>query len=404
MIIGGISIPPSHPSGGEGWGEGGFGIAPQLAQDCQHNFVEVAHHVIIREANDTVSHLPKRCSARGVVSFPIAMGVAIDLNDQFFGSRCEIGNVGRNDDLPLKLYAKPVGAEDIPQATFGLGEIGAQLLRTSSGYGVPLQEFPLSQPHRGLPLPLKGERDFGTIRTNRMKDRSSMRRAVTISALAGLAACSPFPEGQRRMESQAEINAKQHADFAASPDVRLPELKARLHALGVTDANMTLALDDYEPILMLTLTPAEYARLDKAALARLELDSRYRLRLNDPQQVHDLARISGADMQARDRAIAQKELADKGEMERFPRFVPGHSMTIYARQLEAYCGYPPDYALRVIDGKWLEYRNQIVFDAAMAGASGRSTANFHCLRRIVYATDLGRHFIGNRPLPGATDS
>ena len=25
--------------------------------------------------------------------------------------------------------------------------------------------------------------------------------------------------------------------------------------------------------------------------------------------------------------------------------------------LEAYCGYGPDEALRVIDGKWLEYNN-----------------------------------------------
>ena len=83
-------------------------------------------------------------------------------------------------------------------------------------------------------------------------------------------------------------------------------------------------------------------------------------------------------------------------MDRFPRYVPGRSMTIYALQLEAYCGYPPNYALRVIDGKWLEYRNQIASDAAVGSSRGESYADFLCLRRIVYATDLRNHFIGNR--------
>jgi len=207
------------------------------------------------------------------------------------------------------------------------------------------------------------------------------------------------------MEGMAELQAKQHADFAASPDVKLPELKARLHALGVTDANMATAADDYdEPILMLTFSPAEYARLDKAELARLELDSRYRLRLTDPAQIHDLAKISGAEQRARDKAIVLKELADKGELDRFPRYVPGRSMTIYARQLEAYCGYAPGKALRVIDGKWLEYNNPMVLDAAVGASNGRSYADFLCIRRIVYATDLGNHFIGNRPRPGALNS
>jgi hypothetical protein len=232
------------------------------------------------------------------------------------------------------------------------------------------------------------------------------RAIIGAVAIMALAACSPFPERQRRMESKAELQAKQDADFAASPDVELPELRQRLHSLGVTDANMSSAVDDDYgvPILMLSFTPAEYARLDKPALAKLELDSRYRLRLTDPSQIHDLAQVSGADVQERERAIALKELADKGEMDRFPRYVPGRSMTIYARQLEAYCGYRPAEALRVIDGKWLEYNNPMVLDAAVSAANGQSYANFMCLRRIVYATDLRRHFIGNRPRPGVTNS
>lgn len=234
---------------------------------------------------------------------------------------------------------------------------------------------------------------------------------VHIGALAavalGLTACSPFPSGQRRMESNAELQAKSAADFAASPDVQLPELRDRLRALGVAEANMSRTVDDNEvPILMLRFTPAEYARLDKVALGKLELDSRYRFRLTDQAQVRDLARISSADLFERDKATALKELADNGEMERVPRYVPGRSMTIYARQLEAYCGYPLGYALHVTDGKWLEYRNQIVSDAVTAMADNKSVgqASFSCLRRIVYATDLRHYFIGNRPRPGALKS
>jgi hypothetical protein len=234
------------------------------------------------------------------------------------------------------------------------------------------------------------------------------RRAGTLAIAAlfpWLAACSPFPDGQRRMESMVELNAKQNADFAASPDVQLPELRKRLHALGVSDASIRQTTEENGvPILMLSLDRAKYVKLDKVALAKLELDSRYRFRLTDPSQVRNFAGYSVAENWSLDRAIALKELADKGEMDRFPRYVRGRSMTIYARQLEAYCGYGPGQALRVIDRKWLEYNYQMTSDAAAATAEGQSYASFACIRRIVYATNLGPHFIGNRGRQGANDS
>jgi len=207
------------------------------------------------------------------------------------------------------------------------------------------------------------------------------------------------------METFAELQAKQDRDFAASPDMQLPELRASLRTLGISDASIAQSIDDYDQrILLLSPSDAEYAKLDKGALAKLELDSRYRFRLTDARQVRDFAHHSGREDHGREKAIALKELADKGELDRFPRYVPGHSMNIYARKLEAYCGYGPGYALSVTDGKWLAYENQITSDAAMAGAEGQSYASFACLRRIVYATDLGAHFIGNRPLTGAINS
>jgi len=221
-----------------------------------------------------------------------------------------------------------------------------------------------------------------------------------------VAACTPFPEGQRRVESLAELQEKQSRDFAKSPDMQLPELRQRLLALGVKAGNMTNAIDsDYGvPILLIGLEDAEYQKLDKPALAKLELDSRYRFRLTDPWQIRDFADYSVKEDFSREQAVALKELADKGEMDRFPKYVRGRSMNIYARQLEAYCGYGPGEALSVADGKWLQYENKITSDAVMAGAESQSHASFACLRRIVYATDLRPHFIGNRPRPGAINS
>jgi len=40
----------------------------------------------------------------------------------------------------------------------------------------------------------------------------------------------------------------------------------------------------------------------------------------------------------------------------------------------------------------------------MAGSQGQSYTNLVGPRRIVYATDLGAHVIGNRPNPGAIDT
>ena len=172
--------------------------------------------------------------------------------------------------------------------------------------------------------------------------------------------------------------------------------------MGVVDANVRTATDDFqEAILLLSLSPAQYAKLDKVALAKLELDSRYRFRLTDPKQIKQFAAFSVAEQHAREKAIALRELAENGETDRFPRYKAGASMEIYARALEAYCGFGRGEALRVIDGNWLEYNNKMALDAAIAASKHESYASFACIKRIVYATDLGRHFIGNRGREGA---
>lgn len=223
--------------------------------------------------------------------------------------------------------------------------------------------------------------------------------AVGPLALAGCGSASSEP---RRMESDAELQARDEREFANSPDMQLPQLRKELHALGVTDREITETTEENGvPIFMLTLDASKFEKLDKPALARLQLDSRYRFDLKDRGQVKKFAHFSGAEDTKRRKARSLRELAENGEVGKFPRYQPGTPMIAYARALEHYCGYQPGEALNVLDGRWLEYRHRMVDKAVEdQGGQGHGMASFKCVVRIVYATDLQPHFIGNRGRTG----
>jgi hypothetical protein len=227
-------------------------------------------------------------------------------------------------------------------------------------------------------------------------------KVVTAIMLLSLAACGNAKFEPRRMESDAELQAVDKQEFDNSPDVQLPELRERLHALGVTDREISETVEENGvPIFMLTLDDAKFDKLDKAAMARLQLDSRYRLGLKDRDQVRKFAHFSVEENAKREKEEALRYLAKNGEMGRFPVYRPGTPMVAYARALEHYCGYQDGEALNVVDGQWLEYRHLMV-DKAVEDQDGRDhgMASFKCLVRIVYATDLQPHFIGNRSQTG----
>jgi hypothetical protein len=224
------------------------------------------------------------------------------------------------------------------------------------------------------------------------------------SALLSLAACGNASFQQRRMESDAELQKIDEQEFANSPDVQLPQLREKLHALGIADEEISETVEENDvPIFMLTLDDAKFSRLDKAAMAKLQLDSRYRFELKDQDQIKKFAHFSGAENTKRTKAEALRYLAKNGELDKFPRYRAGTPMIAYARALEHYCGYQAGEALSVIDGRWLEYRHHMV-DKAVEDQDGRAhgMASFKCLVRIVYATDLQPHFIGNRSPTGST--
>ena len=234
-----------------------------------------------------------------------------------------------------------------------------------------------------------------------------MRVSAILSTglLLSLAACGNAKFEPRRMESDAELQKIDEQAFNATLDIQLPELRTELHMLGITDKEISETVEENDvPIFMLTLDDAKFDRLDKAAMARLQLDSRYRFELKDPNQLRKFAHFSVAENTKRTKAEALRYLTKNGEMGKFPRYRDGMPMVAYARALEHYCGYDEGEALNVIDGRWLEYRHRMV-DKAVEDQDGRDhgMASLKCLVRIVYATDLGPHFIGNRSQIGKTN-
>ena len=227
-------------------------------------------------------------------------------------------------------------------------------------------------------------------------------RAVTGIMLLSLTACGNSSFQPRRMESIAELQKWDEQEFANSPDMQLPELRGELHKLGITDAEISDKIDDNNVrIFVLTLDDSKFDKLDKEQMARLQLDSRYRLELKDRDQVRKFAHLSVEENAKREKEEALRYLAKNGEMGRFPVYRPGTPMVAYAKALEHYCGYQDGEALNVVDGQWLEYRHNMV-DMAVAdeGKPDHGMASFKCLARIVYATDLRPHFIGNRSQTG----
>jgi hypothetical protein len=232
----------------------------------------------------------------------------------------------------------------------------------------------------------------------------NMLPAFVSIGLLSLAACGNSRFEPRRMESDAELQAVDEREFANSPDMQLPELRKELHKLGINDGEIRETVEEnHVPIFMLALDDTKFEKLDKAALATLLLDSRYRFDLKDQDQARKFAHFSVAEKTKREKAEALRYLTKNGEMGKFPRYRDGISMIAYAQALEHYCGYQSGEALNVIHGKWLDYRHRMV-DKAVEDQDGRDhgMASFKCLVRIVYATDLQPHFIGNRSRTGAT--
>jgi hypothetical protein len=213
---------------------------------------------------------------------------------------------------------------------------------------------------------------------------------IAAFAVSFLAASGPQP---------AQAGENDRVPIAEETRMSLDEVRSRLVAAGIPDAAIRPGTDpDYPEINVLILSPGDdvLAKADRAAMARLHLDSHYSFDFAAQEQRVAFAPFVVAEMARRDREAAIAALTRDGTLDTIPRYDGRQPMLAFARRLEGYCGFAPGEALRVIDTMWLEFNPAAVRDSAVAAAAGRSTAPFHCLKRIIDATELGLHFIGNR--------
>ena len=234
-----------------------------------------------------------------------------------------------------------------------------------------------------------------------------MQELRTISGLAlclAVVGCGDAPGIAGHIETRDQRMKRQQAEFNAMPDIKGEELRQRLHALGIKDEWMKPAIEEHGvQIFELRVPQSEFAKLDHRALARLNLDSRYRFDFVDADQIHTAALYHGAEIHEREKAKALRELAERGQLESYPKYRKGMSVSEFAPRLEAWCGYKEGQALRVIVGNWVDYQHEMV-DMAVTDKDGRASASFDCMKRVVDAsTEFRRRFIGNRGREGAID-
>jgi len=233
---------------------------------------------------------------------------------------------------------------------------------------------------------------------------AAVRSALAIAAVALTAGCGDAPGIKNHIETMDQRIKRQEEEFNATPDIKGEELHKRLNSLGIKDAWMKPAVEENGvEMFELRVPKEEFDKLDHRALAKLKLDSRYRFEFVGKDQIQTAALYHGAELHEREKAKALKELAERGQLNSYPRYREGMPMSAFAPRLEAWCGYKEGQALRVVDGAWVDYQHEMV-DMAVADKDGRASASFDCMKRVVDAsTELRRRFIGNRGREGAID-
>ena len=166
-----LGVTPSHPSGGEGWGEGVLGVSAKRDQYGTEHPVGVFHHVSISEAENSVSTALKRTGSYSIIGAAFGVRVAVHFNRQPLRARRKVHDVRRNDGLLLEFHTEPVGAKMVPQPLFGLRQ------SFPKGFGaIPCLDVPLQTTPSPGPLPLLGERESINCPLSRGGERISVAR------------------------------------------------------------------------------------------------------------------------------------------------------------------------------------------------------------------------------------
>ncbi|MXO75373.1 hypothetical protein GRI40_09125 [Altererythrobacter aerius] len=222
-----------------------------------------------------------------------------------------------------------------------------------------------------------------------------MKRALLLVALLASACQGERGAGVYRETPEAR-QARQDAAFLAGERVGVGAIKGRLADIGIGPDRYRLVTDPDHGVELVELAgpPDGLSKSQREALGRLVVDSNFRLTFADAAT--ERAVDPGEEMYRRDVITAIAELDRHGDWDRVPRMTPGESLTLLARRIEAWCDFERGDALNVIDERWLEYSHAPVDAAVTEPVPADAAARFDCLRRVVYATQLRRHFIGYR--------
>ncbi|GGE04413.1 hypothetical protein GCM10011515_25030 [Tsuneonella deserti] len=228
-----------------------------------------------------------------------------------------------------------------------------------------------------------------------------MKRALPALLLAlGAVACGGTKHGAGvYSETPSQRQARQEAEFAAGEKLGIDGLRHELGALGVGPDEYALVVEpDHQiEVIQLRVGRDRMAKLDRDALASLVLDSNFRLTFADPaaERAVDVTEELFRREMAKEIAVLKRH----GDWERVPRLRRGEPLQTLAHRIEDWCGFEPGGALHTVGGRWLEYSHAPVDTAVREPVPGVAAARFDCLRRVVYATQLRRHFIGYRGEP-----
>lgn len=157
---------PSHPTGGEGRaasaakgegrlkGERGLLVATKRDEDGAQDPIQIFHHVGVGKSQDFITHHFKRPRPRYIVRLTTRVRVAVNLDDKTGRACRKICDIRGKQNLTLEFHTQPAGAEPIPEAALGFGQIRTEDFGAISRFDVPFDQSAPSP----CPLSLKGER------------------------------------------------------------------------------------------------------------------------------------------------------------------------------------------------------------------------------------------------------
>lgn len=99
---------------------------PQGERNLGQDTVDIAHHIMVPEAQDVIALRFKIAGASRVLFGAFRMGCAIDFHDQVRAEAEKIRDIGTMWHLTTEFHGRQLFAQGRPQALFGVGGVAAK--------------------------------------------------------------------------------------------------------------------------------------------------------------------------------------------------------------------------------------------------------------------------------------